>query len=78
MIATDLADTSDRFRFIACVAELAELLRESYWARDGSFTDLRALLRSQNPAFRATSPWRELDDLVRRAHDLTVARLATP
>ncbi|MDX1521905.1 MAG: DUF3520 domain-containing protein, partial [Anaerolineae bacterium] len=35
--------TSPEFRFIAAVAEYAELLRGSYWAQDGNFTDVQLL-----------------------------------
>ncbi|HZN60419.1 MAG TPA: von Willebrand factor type A domain-containing protein, partial [Planctomycetota bacterium] len=37
VVATRLEETSDRFRFIASAAETAELLRGSYWARNGSY-----------------------------------------
>ena len=35
-LKTPFADASSRFRFTAAVAEFAEILKESYWARNGS------------------------------------------
>jgi Ca-activated chloride channel family protein len=75
VLATDLDDTSDRFRFTAAVAETAELLRESYWARNGSYEEVRRLLAGLSPAFRARPAYRELLELVARAQALTVQEL---
>jgi len=42
-IKSDFADTSSSFRLAACVAEFAEILRESYWARDGDLGEVLKL-----------------------------------
>ena len=68
----------DRHRFMACVAETAELLRESYWARDGSYARVLAELYRLSPEFRRTGDWRELHDLVSVAGRLTFEKLSTP
>jgi len=38
-------ETTPRFQLDAAVAEYAEILRESYWAQEGSLTDVRVLAR---------------------------------
>ncbi|KAB2901250.1 MAG: FAD-dependent oxidoreductase, partial [Burkholderiaceae bacterium] len=53
LLATRVEDTTDRFRLAACVAEMAELLRKSRWARDGSFGAVLALLRTLSPELAA-------------------------
>ncbi len=75
VITTRLSETSDWFRFVAAVAETAELLRGSYWARNGSYGKVLELLATLSPAFRAQPPSKELADLVARAQALTVQRL---
>ncbi len=42
-IKSEFASTSTDFRLAACAAEFAEILRESYWAKDGSLDDVLAL-----------------------------------
>ncbi len=76
VLATRLADTSDSFRFIAAAAELAELLRGSYWTRDGSYGRVLELLASLGPEFRARPECQELAELVTRAQALTMPQLA--
>lgn len=39
-IRADFGETSPRFQLAATVAEYAEILRESYWAQDGSMEDV--------------------------------------
>ena len=39
------------FRLAAAVAEFAEILRESYWAKDGSFEDVRRVVKGVFPEF---------------------------
>ena len=75
VLAVNLRDTTDRFRFVAAAAETAELLRESYFARDGSFEKTAALLASAGPEFKARRDWVELNELVLRAWKLTLERL---
>ncbi len=75
VLAVSLRDTTDRFRFIAAAAETAELLRESYFARDGSFEKVAALLARASPEFKARPEWVELNELVARAWRLALQRL---
>ena len=63
---------SSELRFLACVAEFAELLRGSRWARDGSFAAVRAQLYALPPAFRKRAEWKELNELTERAQKLSV------
>jgi Ca-activated chloride channel family protein len=77
VLATRLEDTGDSFRFIASVAELAELLRQSYWSRDGSYGDVLAVLRTLGPEYRARPQIREVADLVTRAQLLALKSLAS-
>ena len=65
VLAPTLADSTDRFRFIACVAELAELLRDSYWARDSSHAKVMRILSTLGPEFQ-TRPVLAQDDLTLR------------
>ena len=76
VLQTDLKQTTSRFRFIAAVAETAELLRESYWARDGSFADVAELLYGLEPQFQSQPQWREIVEMVTRAQRLTMLKLA--
>jgi len=75
VLATRLEDSSDRFRFIACVAEAAELLRNSYWARNGTYTKVIQGLHTLSPEYRARPEWNEFTDLVTRAQALTISNL---
>jgi Ca-activated chloride channel family protein len=76
VLATDLAATSDTFRFTACVAEIAELLRDSYWSRDGSHGKVLEVLASLGAEFRARPQWAEVATLALQAQALTLARIA--
>jgi Ca-activated chloride channel family protein len=76
VLATSLNDSSDRVRFLACVAETAELLRTSYWARDGSYGKVLGVLSSLSPEYRARGDFMELAELVGRARELTIHNLA--
>lgn len=77
VLATRLEETTDRFRFVASVAELAELLRGSYWARDGSYAKVIEVLGGLSPEFRATPEWREVAGAALRAQALTVRDLTS-
>ena len=77
VLATSLRETSDRFRFIASVAEAAELLRRSYWSRDGSYGRVLQVLAGLNAEFRRQSAWQEVFQLVARAQLLTIKQLAS-
>ena len=76
VLASRLDETSDRFRFVAGVAELAELLRASYYARDGSFGAVLQLLQTVSTEYRARPDWREVAELTQRAQLLTVTQLS--
>jgi Ca-activated chloride channel family protein len=54
----------------ACVAEFAEILRGSYWAKDGSLRDVLDLLRDAERERRPSTEVRELEDLIRDAISL--------
>jgi Ca-activated chloride channel family protein len=75
-VRAGLAEASSRLGLVACAAELAELLRQSYWAQDGSFDAVLETLRGATPETRATSEWQELYELTERAQDLWIRRLA--
>jgi len=75
VIATELKATSDRFRFIACVAEMAELLRRSVFARDGSFAAVLEVLDGLSAEFKSTSQYRTVREMVKKAQELTLRRL---
>jgi Ca-activated chloride channel family protein len=76
VLATRLADTSDRFRFLAAVAEFAEVLRGSYWAQDGSYGRVIAAMASLSPEWRERAEVREVLELALRAQALTLESLA--
>jgi Ca-activated chloride channel family protein len=59
-------------RFLACVAQFAELLRGNRWARTGSFAAVLRQLERLPDECRARAEWNELADLVRRAQALSV------
>ena len=75
VLAPDFKKTSDRFRHTACVAELAELLRDSYWARDGSYVEILNVLAKLSPEFRSLPEWQEVVELTARAQDITIRNL---
>ncbi len=51
----------------ACVAEFAEILRWSYWAREGSFSAILDLLRTLPEEFRAKPEVVRFEEVVERA-----------
>lgn len=55
------ADASRRFQLTACVAEAAEVLRASYWARGSSLGDVAARLE---PVAEALAQEKDSDDVV--------------
>ena len=77
VLATDLKDTSDRFRFIASVAETAELLRSSYWSRDSSYGRVLKLLTGLSDEFRSRPESQEFVPFVAQAQLLTVNQLGS-
>jgi Ca-activated chloride channel family protein len=76
IVAPDVDAADAAILLTACAAETAELLRDSYWARDGSFARVLDLLLNLPPEVRARDAWRELTEVVLRAQALTVQKLA--
>ncbi len=67
IVATKFAHTSARFRLLSSVAELAELLRGSYFARSGTFSDVLDQLNRLSPSARSTPEVRALIDMTVQA-----------
>jgi len=68
-------------RLAALVAEFAEILRESYWAKDSTFEGLLAQLEKLEDAasrFEDDRSFAELKDLVTRAAQLEERRAMAP
>jgi Ca-activated chloride channel family protein len=70
--------TTPSFQLDAAVAEFAEILRHSYWAKDGSLTGVRELALSVEPDLEGREDVREFVDLVDRAIDLWPEAEPTP
>ncbi len=64
--AKSFDSASKDFRFIACVAECAEVLKESYWAKDSSLGDVLNAVEGT----AQTGEEREFVDMVRKAVSL--------
>ena len=62
-----LEQASPRFQRDAAVAEYAEILRESYWAQDGSLQDVRMLAQRVRTLLPDAPDVAEFADLVSRA-----------
>ncbi|MFN0057504.1 MAG: von Willebrand factor type A domain-containing protein [Planctomycetota bacterium] len=75
VLATSLAAADPDFLFGACVAEFAELLRDNYWARGGSYGQLLAVMRRLDDQSAPLAERQELEDLVRRAQQLTIIKM---
>ncbi len=73
----DLARSWDRaspgLKLASVVAEFAEILRASYWAREGDLADLRRRARELAAAFADAADVAELVELIAGAERLTVA-----
>jgi hypothetical protein len=76
LIAARAEAASADLRFLACVAQFAELLRGNRWARTGSFAGVLGQLERLPDEYRARAEWNELADLVRRAQALSLQRWA--
>ena len=63
--------TSPRFQLAAIVAEYAEILRWSYWARDGSLKDVVSEARRVQQLLPQDSDVAEFADLVARAERIS-------
>lgn len=75
VIAPTADARSDELRFLACVAEFAELLRASYWAQDGSYEEIRRELSTLSPEFRDSQRWQEVAALVATAQKLSITEM---
>jgi Ca-activated chloride channel family protein len=71
VLAGRLEDTTDRFRFIAAISEFAEILRQSYYARDASYGSILEVMASNSPPYRARAGWREARELITKAQGLS-------
>ena len=74
ILSEKLADTSDRFRLIASVAEFAELLRGSYYARNGSYGAILELMSQFAPEARNRIEFAEIYRTVGKAQGLGAVR----
>lgn len=72
IIAGDARTASESLAFLACVAELAEILRESYYARDGSLGELLARLGMLPDSIRQTPSWKQVATMTGRAFRLRI------
>ena len=67
------AEMSRELRLAAIVAEFAEILKRSYWARQGSLQDLLARAQTVSAEFSGDADVAELAALVGRAARLEAA-----
>ena len=74
ILAAHPDDTSDRFRFIASVAEFAELLRGSYYARNGSFGATLQLMGEVSAEFKKREAWKEAYRAISSAQGLSAVQ----
>lgn len=65
--------TSDNFRLAATAAEFAEILRKSYWAKDGNLDDVLQLSQTLSAKFNNNPDVIELVDLIAKAKTLNLA-----
>ena len=59
VLAGRLSHTSDRFLFMASVAEFAEMLRGSYYARNGSYGAILELMSKASAGGKRRADWQE-------------------
>jgi Ca-activated chloride channel family protein len=69
-IKSDFAETSSSFRLAACAAEFAEILRESYWAKDGDMGEVLKLAQELSYKNRDDDDIIEFTAMVSRAKKL--------
>ena len=74
VLSGDSRGTSDRFRFIASVAEFAELLRGSYYARNGSFGAALQLMNEVSTEFKKRDDWKEAYRSISAAQGLSAVQ----
>ncbi|MEK7448315.1 MAG: YfbK domain-containing protein, partial [Planctomycetota bacterium] len=66
------ADASDSFKLSAVVSQFAEILRQSYWAKDEKIEEVLDLAQALAPAFKNDAKVIELVDLISKAKTLTL------
>jgi Ca-activated chloride channel homolog len=66
-LETDFRETDPYFQRTVIVAEYAEILKESYWAQDGSMDDVYDEARRLEDYFSRNDEMEEFVDLVKRA-----------
>ena len=64
VLAGRLSHTSDRFLFMASVAEFAEMLRGSYYARNGSYGAILELMSKSSAGGKRRADWQEADRII--------------
>ena len=69
-IKSDFAQTSSSFRLAACAAEFAEILRESYWAKDGDMGEVLKLAQELSYENKDDDDIIEFTAMVSRANKL--------
>jgi len=74
LIASSREAADANLRFLACVAEFAELMRHSRWARDGSYAAVLEELNRLPDEIRARPEWSEVRALVWQAHVLSMRK----
>jgi Ca-activated chloride channel family protein len=75
ILAPETRGADFSLRHLAAAAETAELWRQSYYARDGSFAKVLAFLESFPEAERERPEWQELHAAAYRSLQLTVETL---
>lgn len=66
-VTREFEDAPPEFVMDACVAEFAEILRHSYWAKDSSLEDVYDLLRGAEHRMTSRADVDELLDLIKKA-----------
>jgi Ca-activated chloride channel homolog len=74
VLAANVNALSPNLRFLACVARFAELLKDSPWARDGSYADVLETLRRLPAEFQQRSECQEFKALVAKAQQLSIVK----
>ncbi|MEE3198827.1 MAG: von Willebrand factor type A domain-containing protein, partial [Planctomycetota bacterium] len=74
VLAEKLTSTTERFRLIASVAEFAELLRGSYYARNGSYGAILELMSTFSTAARNRLDFAEIYQVIGKAQGLCAVR----
>lgn len=75
VVARRAGEAGPPLRLLAAAAELAELLRGSYYARNGSFGQVIAQLLGLDEAARSRPEWQELYAMALQAQQVKIQRL---